>query len=355
VIGVLSLQGAFAAHERLLRELGAEPREVRVPADLEGLKGLVLPGGESSVHLRLLEESGLDGAIARFEGSILGTCAGLILLAKRVANPEQRSLGLLDVDVERNGYGRQRDSFEDEEGRVFIRAPRITRVGSGVEVLASREGEPIAVRAGRILGATYHPELGRDRSLHEQLVGGAGVSPARVHLPMDVLEGRFRQLPALPRDEGKVELVVLRPETDERRLPERCRLTVSAGVEGDRWAKKFLRNPGNQVTLIRADVARLVANGQPVELCGDNLHVALDLSVENLPAGTRLRVGTALCQVTPKPHTGCSKFSARFGADARAFTNAASHADQRLRGLHVQVLEDGEVAPGDPIRVVHRP
>ncbi len=170
-VGVLALQGAFEAHERALRDLGAEVREVRTPADLAGVSGLVLPGGESSVHLRLLAESGLEEAIRKFEGPILGTCAGLILLARKVSNPAQRSLGLLDVDVERNAYGRQRESFEDEAGRVFIRAPRITRVGPGVEVLErTAKGEALAVRQGRILASTYHPELSRDRALHTLLV-----------------------------------------------------------------------------------------------------------------------------------------------------------------------------------------
>jgi 5'-phosphate synthase pdxT subunit len=171
VIGVLALQGAFEAHEKALRELGAEVREVRTPADLAGVTGLVLPGGESSVHLRLLAESGLEAAIKKYDGALLGTCAGLILLARRVANPAQRSLGLIDVDVERNAYGRQRESFEDESGRVFIRAPRITRVGPGVEVLdKTSEGEALAVRQGRVLASTYHPELSKNRTLHELLV-----------------------------------------------------------------------------------------------------------------------------------------------------------------------------------------
>ena len=171
-VGVLALQGAFEAHERALHDLGTEVREVRTPADLAGVSGLVLPGGESSVHLRLLAESGLEEAIRGFEGPILGTCAGLILLARRVGNPAQRSLGLLDVDVERNAYGRQRESFEDEAGRVFIRAPRITRVGPGVSVLdKNAKGEALAVQQGRVIASTYHPELGRDRSLHSLLVG----------------------------------------------------------------------------------------------------------------------------------------------------------------------------------------
>ncbi|HZU99309.1 MAG TPA: pyridoxal 5'-phosphate synthase glutaminase subunit PdxT [Planctomycetota bacterium] len=191
MIGVLALQGAFSRHLELLRLLGVEGRLVRTPEDLGGVSGLVLPGGESSVHLRLLDESSLllppakrgggrvggstqrtslYDALGRFEGPILGTCAGAILLARRVTNPEQRSLDLIDIDVERNAYGRQRESFEDEEGRVFIRAPRITRIGEGVEVLARRGDEPVAVRQGRMIAATFHPELAGDTRLHALLV-----------------------------------------------------------------------------------------------------------------------------------------------------------------------------------------
>lgn len=176
-----------------------------------------------------------------------------------------------------------------------------------------------------------------------------------MHLPFETLEQRLRELPAPPRDSGTVLLVVSRPESNAREMPQRSRLTAAGGVEGDRWAKRAPRDPENQITLIRTDVAHLVANGQPVELCGDNLHVDLDLSIENLPTGTRVRIGTALCEVTAKPHTGCSKFSARFGPDARAFTNAPAYEALRLRGIHVRVLEDGEVSPGDPVEVVARP
>jgi MOSC domain-containing protein YiiM len=175
-----------------------------------------------------------------------------------------------------------------------------------------------------------------------------------VPLPFDLLEQRFRELPPIARDRGRVALVVARPAPGTRELPVRCRLTVAGGVEGDRWAQRPDAMPKNQVTLIRADVARLVACGQPVELCGDNLHVELDLSTENLPAGSRVRIGTALCEVTPAPHTGCSKFASRFGADARAFLNAPAYSSLRLRGIHVRVIEDGEVSPGESIEVVAR-
>jgi MOSC domain-containing protein YiiM len=174
------------------------------------------------------------------------------------------------------------------------------------------------------------------------------------HLPYAVLEDRLLALPPAPKDEGRVALVVARPDTDLRRTPDRARLSREAGLEGDRWSKRPALKADNQVTLMRADVARLIADGQELSLFGDNLLVELDLSLENLPAGTRLRIGTALCEVTPLPHTGCGKFAARFGQDARDVTNAPAFVPWRLRGIHVRVVEDGEVSPGDPVRVVER-
>jgi MOSC domain-containing protein YiiM len=162
-------------------------------------------------------------------------------------------------------------------------------------------------------------------------------------------------LPPPPTDEGTVVLVVARPEVDARLTPARCRLTPEGGVDGDRWSKRANPHLDSQITVMRADVARLFANGQPLSLFGDNLLIELDLSPANLPTGTRLRVGTALCEVTPQPHTGCGKFAARFGQDARDITAAPAFLDQRLRGLYIRVIEAGEVGPGDPVRVVSRP
>jgi 5'-phosphate synthase pdxT subunit len=188
-IGVLALQGDFARHRAALERIGAQVREVRVPQDLDGLGGLVIPGGESTTMLKLMERTGLEEAIRAFYargGALFGTCAGLILLARAVTGPEQRSLGLLDAVVERNAYGRQIDSFEtdlpwsEDDGAirgVFIRAPRIREVGPGVRVLAERDGEPVLVRNGRVLAATFHPELTDDTRLHryflEHVLGGA--------------------------------------------------------------------------------------------------------------------------------------------------------------------------------------
>lgn len=172
---------------------------------------------------------------------------------------------------------------------------------------------------------------------------------------LDHLESKLRDLPAAPTDTGSVVHVVARPQVDARELPERCRLTPETGVEGDRWAQHPSRDLDSQITVMRADVARLLCGGQPLSLFGDNLLVELDLSETNLPPGTTVRVGTALCEVTPKPHTGCAKFSARFGLDALHLTAAPAFLSWRLRGLHIRVLSAGEVGPGDRIEVLSRP
>jgi 5'-phosphate synthase pdxT subunit len=187
-VGVLALQGDFALHRRSLARLGLSAAEIRLPGQLESLDALVLPGGESSTMLKLMEGTGMEDALRAFAargGACFGTCAGLILLAAEVADPPQRSLGLLDVAVRRNGYGRQVDSFETdlewtEDAHpvrgVFIRAPRIVRVGAAVEVLAARGGEPVLVRQGRILGAVFHPEATDDVRLHRYFVETAAAT-----------------------------------------------------------------------------------------------------------------------------------------------------------------------------------
>ncbi|HBQ15880.1 MAG TPA: pyridoxal 5'-phosphate synthase glutaminase subunit PdxT [Myxococcales bacterium] len=170
-VGVLALQGGYAAHAALLRALGHEVVLVRAADHADGLDGLVLPGGESSAQLRLLDAE-LEAALhahVRAGLPVLATCAGLVLAATRVAR-SQRAFGWLDVDVERNGWGRQLHSAEaradDGTPLTLIRAPRIRRVGSGVEVMRSLRGEPVLVRAGRVVGATFHPELDGDPWLH---------------------------------------------------------------------------------------------------------------------------------------------------------------------------------------------
>jgi 5'-phosphate synthase pdxT subunit len=168
-IGILAVQGNFREHAAMLRRLGAEPVEVRKPEQLEGLDGLVVPGGESTTFIRLMRLYGLEDAIRAFQQPVLGTCAGLIVL-------DRDHLGLVDVEVARNAYGRQVSSFEadlelageDEPLRgVFIRAPRVTAAGDGVEVLARLDGEPVLLRQGRFLVATFHPELTDDTRVHE--------------------------------------------------------------------------------------------------------------------------------------------------------------------------------------------
>jgi pyridoxal 5'-phosphate synthase pdxT subunit len=175
--GVLALQGDFAAHARAL---GGDAAEIRHPREIDQLDLLVIPGGESTTMLHLLEDGAIEDAARRLlarGGVLFGTCAGAILLAKNVLGPHQPSWGLIDIDIERNAFGRQVDSFEailepPLEG-VFIRAPRIRRVGEAVEVLARWHGEPVLVQQGRVFAATFHPELTSDRRVYE-IVRGAG-------------------------------------------------------------------------------------------------------------------------------------------------------------------------------------
>jgi len=181
-IGIVAIQGDFAAHAAMLRSLGAETVEVRTVKDLEGCNGIVLPGGESTTQLQFLQEEGLFEAIREFAkqgGAVFGTCAGAILLAASVKNPQQESLGLLDMTVLRNGYGRQlaSDVFFGESAlkkepleMVFIRGPVIEEVGKGITVLARHEGKPALVEAGNVLAATFHPELTDDSTVHEHFL-----------------------------------------------------------------------------------------------------------------------------------------------------------------------------------------
>jgi 5'-phosphate synthase pdxT subunit len=171
-IGVLAVQGNFREHAQMLRRLGADPVEVRKAAELEGLDGLVIPGGESTTFMRLMRLYGLDEALRRFERPVFGTCAGMIVL-------DRDHLGLVDLKVRRNAFGRQVASFEtdlevagEEEPvrAVFIRAPWVEEVGDGVEVLAEVDGRPVLARDGRFLVAAFHPELTDDTRLHEKFL-----------------------------------------------------------------------------------------------------------------------------------------------------------------------------------------
>jgi 5'-phosphate synthase pdxT subunit len=173
-IGVLALQGDFAAHRRRLEELGAEVVLVKKPEQLAAMDGLVIPGGESSTFLKLLGETGFE-KLKQFvlDKPTFGTCAGAILLAKEVENPKQGGMGAIDITVRRNAYGRQLDSSirqgklgDEPLEMVFIRAPRIERVGPGVEILATEGSDPVVVRQGTVMAATFHPELSDDTRVH---------------------------------------------------------------------------------------------------------------------------------------------------------------------------------------------
>ena len=199
-VGVLALQGDFAAHAAALECAGALAVEVRTPRELDGCAGLVIPGGESTTLLHLLQPSGLEQAIREFHrcgGALLGTCAGAILLARQVL-PAQHSLGLMDVVVERNAYGRQRESFEGSAHplpplsgaplpMLFIRAPRLRELGPQVVPLATLNGSVVLARQGRVLVATGHPELTGDLRVHELFLGsvlGSGAAPEEKHKPL---------------------------------------------------------------------------------------------------------------------------------------------------------------------------
>jgi 5'-phosphate synthase pdxT subunit len=171
-VGVLAVQGNFREHAAMLRRLGAEVVEVRLPEELDGLDGLVIPGGESTAIGRLIRLYGLEDALCRFDRPVFGTCAGMILL-------DRDHLGLVDLEVDRNAYGRQVASFEadleldgDQEPLrgVFIRAPRVREAGPAVEVLAVHAGEPVLLREGRFLVASFHPELTDDTRVHERFL-----------------------------------------------------------------------------------------------------------------------------------------------------------------------------------------
>jgi len=180
-IGVLAIQGDYAAHAEALAESGASPSEIRKPGQLAEIDGLILPGGESTTMLKFLEKHDFFAILEQFcqNHPVFGTCAGAILLARQVRNPAQRSLAVLDATVERNAYGRQIDSsiVTAETAlpggpleMVFIRAPRIVETGAAVEVLARHEGFPALIRQGTAMAATFHPELSRDRRVHRLFV-----------------------------------------------------------------------------------------------------------------------------------------------------------------------------------------
>jgi MOSC domain-containing protein YiiM len=183
----------------------------------------------------------------------------------------------------------------------------------------------------------------------------APAGDASTHLPFTELAERWRTLTSASRDQGRLALIVFRRADGARETPAATHLTLDEGVPGDDWCRRPPRDPEAQLAVMRHDVARLIANGQPLTVFGDNLFVELDISAGNLPTGTRLRVGSALVEVTPKAHTGCRKFNGRFGNDALRFVADKATRDQNFRGIYWKVVEPGDVRVGDPFRVLSRP
>jgi len=171
---------------------------------------------------------------------------------------------------------------------------------------------------------------------------------------LEELEEGLEALPGAPRERGRVALIVARGEGGRRALPERIRLEADAGIPGDSWGRQQEPHLGMAIAVMQIDVAELVANGQPLVLFGDNLFLSLDLSTDNLPPGSRLRVGGAVLEVTPMPHNGCRKFRGRFGPDALRFVSQAELRHRNLRGSYMRTVEGGEIAPGDPVEVIVR-
>ena len=178
--------------------------------------------------------------------------------------------------------------------------------------------------------------------------------PARHRTEAELAAALAALVPA-PTDHGRVVRAVTRGEGGRREAPDRIALTPEGGVDGDAWGRGEDRKADAQVTVMQADVAAMIANGQPLELFGDNLFVDLDISAENLPPGTQVRMGEALLAVTPLPHNGCRKFRARFGTEALRFVQSPQTRSRNMRGIHMRVLRAGAVGVGDDVRVVRRP
>lgn len=178
---------------------------------------------------------------------------------------------------------------------------------------------------------------------------------ASTHRALEELDAAFRAMPAAPADLGSVVLFVRRRADGTRETPRQVRLTVEDGLPGDGWSRRPPRDPEAQLAVMCHRVAELIANGQPLTVFGDNLFVDLDLSAANLPVGTRLRVGDAVVEVTPKPHDGCVKFKGRFGDDALRFVQDGPTRNRNLRGIYWRVVESGDAAVGSAIRVLRRP
>jgi hypothetical protein len=185
-------------------------------------------------------------------------------------------------------------------------------------------------------------------------VDSTSVGDAGRYLPLAQLEMALEDLPSSPTSTGRVALIVRRGAGGHRDTPGRIPLARETGVPGDAWGRLAEPKSEMQIAVMQRDVAELIANGQPLTLFGDNLFLDLDVSAANLPPGSRVRVGTATLEVTPKPHNGCRKFRSRFGDDALRFVSSPEHRHRNLRGVYMCVVEDGEVASGDVVQVVSR-
>jgi hypothetical protein len=186
-----------------------------------------------------------------------------------------------------------------------------------------------------------------------QWIGSESVGDPTKFQTTEKLEAGLQRIVA-PQSRGQVVMVVARGEGGRRELLRSVRLEPDAGMPGDAWGRRPKRNPEMSIAVMQSDVAELIANGQPIELSGDNLYLALDLSKENLPTGSRVRAGETILEVTPYPHNGCVKFRARFGEEAVRFTSRPELRHRNLRGIYMRVVQGGELRPGDPVAVISR-
>lgn len=286
----------------------------------------------------------MAGAPVRAEGD--PSVAGLLARLDRAAG----DLARVAYDVA------QRGAWDAKFVDPLDRPPTEKTFGGGVAHILthSMHHRAQALHMLRRLGVSGLPE-GDVLSWEQQATEAYGPrGDPDCHRTLAELAAGLSALPPAPRDGGRLHLIVRRRADGVRETLERVRLTPEAGVPGDRWGRRARHKPPSQLTVVRRDVAELVANGQPLTVSGDNLVVDLDISAANLPAGTRLRVGEAVVEMSAKPHNGCSKFAARFGPDALTFVKHPPTRDRNLRGVYWTVVEPGDVRVGDPIRVLSR-